>query len=623
MKKILTALLALSLIFFGSQSCNADENNTLSFKNIVENSHMIPKIAWENANKKFKNSVDDIAVKVYSGPNSVSLNKNASEIIKKVSQLYSSTDLPDNVTVLNFGYSDRSWVVEEGSKIIGNNGILEKSWVDNWACPSISRCWGANAYFGKTLNKHLIVIATGVSHRSHFNGNIEAHEFTHNIQKNVMGSESPWPLSHPWPPMWYSEGQANFSSMMIAGTTYNEYLKEREYIFNSLLKDKSITANYIKNFLSNNYNSNINDKNFWQQYEIGSAFVEVLNAISGPDSTMDVYEFSSSGFTFEKAFSKVYNIDFNNAVNIISEAIYNNINEKSKPVLKNTLTKTPTLVVMDTALDTSIPLIKSKLVHEVCILDWSSCPNGKKFMEGPGSSTLPASIVSNKEFSHGTQMVSAAIYNNPNMNILFIRIIGNTSSGKRQSTNVLTVSNALEWVFNNKDKYNIVAVSASQGNQSVLRKSFTNYCPFTATDMVVDKLYSVDIPVFFPSGNDRDRSRINWPACIPNSVAVGGVEVFGLSKPQASTVSNYDGNLIDMWTEISSKVLLPGGLSGNAYGTSISTQIAAARYISMKSNNPTLTLADLLTLIKSKSVFITNTLNQNIFMFSKGEITNG
>lgn len=623
MKKTYLVGLVLSLIFFGSQSCNADQNKILSFNNVVENSHMIPKIAWENASKKFKNSVKDIPIKVYSGPNSISLNKNTNEIIKKVSQLYSGTTLPDNVSVLNFGYLDRGWAIEEGSKIIGSNSTFGKSWIDNWACPSTSKCWGANAYFNKNLNKHLVVIATGVPHKSHFNGNIESHEFTHSIQKNVMGSENPWPLSNPWPPMWYSEGQANFSSMMVVGKTYDEYIKEREYTFNSLLKDKSITINYIKQFLKNNYNSTINDKNFWQQYEIGSAFLEVLNAISGPDSTMDVYEFSSTGIPFEKAFSKVYNIDFDNAVNIISEAIYNNINEKNKPVLKNTLTKSPTLVVMDTALDTSIPSIKEKLIHEVCILDWPSCPNGKKFMEGPGSSSLPANIISNREFNHGTQMVSAAISSNPNMNVLFVRIIGNTPQGRRQPTNVLTITNALEWVFNNKDKYNIVAVSASQGNQTVLRKSSINYCPFTATDIMIDKLYSVNIPVFFPSGNDRDKSRINWPACVPNSVAVGGVEVSGLSKPQVSLVSNYDGNLIDMWTEISSRVLLPGGVSGNAYGTSISTQIAAARYIAVRSANPILTTPQLLNLIRSKSVFIPNTLNQNILMFSTGEITNG
>ncbi|MEY3818657.1 MAG: hypothetical protein RLZZ425_112 [Bacteroidota bacterium] len=52
-------------------------------------------------------------------------------------------------------------------------------------------------------------------------------------------------------------------------------------------------------------------------------------------------------------------------------------------------TKAPTVAVLDTALDTSLPIFKDKIVYEVCILEWASCPNGQKFMEGPGSSVLP------------------------------------------------------------------------------------------------------------------------------------------------------------------------------------------------------------------------------------------
>ena len=289
----------------------------------------------------------------------------------------------------------------------------------------------------------------------------------------------------------------------------------------------------------------------------------------------------------------------------------------------NNTTSVPTLAILDTALDTSIPSIKSRLIYEVCILDWPSCPNGTKFMEGPGSSVLPKNIIANRDFNHGTQMVSAAINNNPNMNVLFIRIIGNTSRGTRQTTGVLTVTNALEWVFNNKDKYNITAVSVSQGNQSVLKKTTTNYCPVTATNIMVDRLYSVNVPVFFPSGNDRDKSRINWPACIPNAVAVGGVEVAGLDSPQISSVSNYDGNLIDIWAEITSPVTFPGGATGNAYGTSVANQIAAAKYIAVKTAKPSLTTAQLLSLIKSTSTPISNTVNQNVFMFNLGAALNG
>lgn len=287
--------------------------------------------------------------------------------------------------------------------------------------------------------------------------------------------------------------------------------------------------------------------------------------------------------------------------------------------LKNR-TSVPTLAVLDTALDTSIPAIKSRLIGEVCILDWPSCPNGTKFMEGAGAAVIPMNILVNRDFNHGTQMVSAAIANNPNMNILFVRIIGHTSRGMRQSTNVHTVTNALEWVYNNRDKYNISAISVSQGNNIVInKKASTNYCPVTATDIMVDRLISVNIPVFFPSGNSGSiasmQNKIEWPACIPNAIAVGGVEVAGLDTPQASRTSNYDPVLVDTWDAMTSRVFFPGGQSGNAYGTSVANQIAASKYVALKTVKPTLTVNQLISLIKSTSKNISNPLGQNILMF--------
>jgi hypothetical protein len=216
-------------------------------------------------------------------------------------------------------------------------------------------------------------------------------------------------------------------------------------------------------------------------------------------------------------------------------------------------------------------------------------------------------------------MASIATAANPNMNILFVRIIGNTSKGARQTTGPNTLPNALSWVLSNKDKYNIVAVSVSQGSQSALRKNTQQYCPVSATDNAINNLYSAGIPVFFPAGNDRDRARINWPACIPNSVAVGGVESYG----DISIFSNYDKNLIDIWTPIYSPSIYPGNIYGNSFGTSVSTQIAAAQYVALKTAKPNLTLDQLLLLIKSTGKPISNSIKETGLMFNLGAALNG
>ena len=289
-------------------------------------------------------------------------------------------------------------------------------------------------------------------------------------------------------------------------------------------------------------------------------------------------------------------------------------------VLKNTTVNVPTLAILDTALDTSIPAIKSKLIGEVCILDWATCANGQKFMEGPGAASIPLNLMASRDLNHGTQMTSVAIANNPNMNILFVRIIGNTAQGKRQNTNINTVANALKWLYENKDKYNIKAVSMSQGHHNLLAKA--NYCPVTTTDYWVDWFLKSNIPVFFPTGNGRDKARIDWPACIPSSIAVGGAEEFDESFATSIT-SNYDPKLTDFWAPISYRVLFPGGAEGNGFGTSVSTQIAAAKWLSVSSSKPNLNLYQVLDLIKKTAKPITNSLNQNGIVVDEASAING
>jgi hypothetical protein len=292
-------------------------------------------------------------------------------------------------------------------------------------------------------------------------------------------------------------------------------------------------------------------------------------------------------------------------------------------------TVVPTLAILDTALDTSIPSIASKVVAEVCILDWPSCPNGKSFMEGPGSSVLPMKFLETNNFNHGTQMVSAALASNPNVNIVFIRIVGNTTKGGQQTYGLNTLVNALTWVNNNKAKYNIVAVASSHATNApvIKRLAGSNYCDVTPVDQVISNLNNSGIPVFFPSGNSagdpKMNGKIEWPACISQSVAVGGVETLNLDKPQISLVSNYDAKLVDLWGEVQQPTIYPGNVSGYSYGTSVSVQVIAAKYVSIKVSKPTLTSAQIISLMKTASDPVENSYGQNVYLFKLSKVING
>jgi len=238
----------------------------------------------------------------------------------------------------------------------------------------------------------------------------------------------------------------------------------------------------------------------------------------------------------------------------------------------------PVLAILDTAIDTSVPILKDKIVGEVCILEWALCPNGANFQEGPGSASMPADLIVKNGFDHGTFMATTAVNSNPNIKILFIKIIANTSAGLRKPTGESTISAALFWVKENAAKYNIKAVSLSQGSSGLLGKAGTQYCPtFPRTVSAVQSLNAMNVPVFSAVGNARDYSRIDWPSCIPDVVAVGAVDQI----KEIASYSNNDPSLTDFFALGSMPGVGPNNVLKNIAGTSPATQVAAATYLKL------------------------------------------
>jgi hypothetical protein len=247
--------------------------------------------------------------------------------------------------------------------------------------------------------------------------------------------------------------------------------------------------------------------------------------------------------------------------------------------IKNQTDSTPSVAILDTGIDTSLPAFKGKIIQEVCILEWSSCPNGTSFQEGPGSASMSPNIINLNGFDHGTMMASVFLATNPNVNIVFIKIIGNTPIGVRQPAGEASVSNALKWVKANASKYNIQAVTMSQGTHSV-GAAGTDYCPKTpVTQQLIKDLISVGIPSFFPSGNGRDYTRIDWPACLDESISVGYVD----QQNEISISSNNDDAKLDFFDQGFFSIAGPGNVLKNISGSSAAIQVAGAKWLKLKS----------------------------------------
>jgi hypothetical protein len=258
------------------------------------------------------------------------------------------------------------------------------------------------------------------------------------------------------------------------------------------------------------------------------------------------------------------------------------------------------IVIIDTAVDTSLPELKEKIVHEVCLMEELRCPNKKSFMEGPGAATLPVPQVYSGGFGHGTQMSLIATKTKPNINIVFIRIFpmdknGNVATNAANANS--TVKQALDWVISNKSKFNIVAVSASIGQRPTKRG--VAYCSINKFDAglksSIASLKSIGVASIFAAGNDRDKSRINYPACLSDSVAIASISNRGNTETYNNESSEIDFYALGRYE-------LP---SGNVSGTSSATAAFAAYWAKSYAGNYQVTYDYL------KSIATTSDTNKN------------
>lgn len=207
------------------------------------------------------------------------------------------------------------------------------------------------------------------------------------------------------------------------------------------------------------------------------------------------------------------------------------------------------IVIIDTAIDSAAPQIKNNLIYEVCILESFKCPNGQFTQEGPGSATLPANLAYSSGFVHGSIMASIAAQVNPSVQIIFIRLAGVTSKGTAGSMSDTQVKKSLDWVIANKTKFNIVSVSSSLGTHSL--RTGINYCPIKSTDAGlianIDTLIKLGVPSIFATGNNSDSARVDFPACIPQAVAVSAVNEDLGEGYRIATWANY-GPTVDFYS---------------------------------------------------------------------------
>ena len=176
------------------------------------------------------------------------------------------------------------------------------------------------------------------------------------------------------------------------------------------------------------------------------------------------------------------------------------------------------VVIIDSGVDTQ-GFLKNYIVDEACFIEYGKCPNGLASMTGVGAAHISPSSTKDRVFSHGSEMASAVIARNPNVKIVMIRIIGMSSNGYASTFTPKAVALALAWVNENAARLNVTAVLTSIGREN---KGGVCQIEKPLQDLVIS-LNGKGVQVISSTGN-RARNFIDYPACIPEVVAVGATD---------------------------------------------------------------------------------------------------
>ncbi len=285
-----------------------------SFDDLVQNYEGIAYSAWSKSATGIKASTKTAApFKALTGPNTKLAYKTPAYAFDLISRLYSDYETPTKMSVLSFNYQDRDWATEQMKIEVPNTPSI---FINENACATKATCWGGGVFGGNIDNNYLLVLTTEVLDTNHLSGTLEAHEFTHVLQKNTgeLGLVAP---------SWYTEGQAQFAqNASIYYQSFDSYLSSRRESSGELFRDPQFTSKFIEEFFVLTETDAWNKKyDRWRRYDLGAMLVEILTAISGPNSTMEIYKLTSGGVKFEDAFERVYKISFAKALPIMSKAI--------------------------------------------------------------------------------------------------------------------------------------------------------------------------------------------------------------------------------------------------------------------------------------------------------------
>jgi subtilisin family serine protease len=263
------------------------------------------------------------------------------------------------------------------------------------------------------------------------------------------------------------------------------------------------------------------------------------------------------------------------------------------------------VAILDTGIDAAHSTFDNRVVAEACFSTRSGrdgatslCPNGSQSQTGTGSAATTK--CTDVPCWHGTHVASIAAGSNstytgvaPQADIVAIQVFSRFNNdgvcGTGASPCVASYSSdqidALEHVAGIASTHNIAAVNMSLGGGQ-----YTSVCTNSPYDSIVDTLESLDVIIVASSGNSYYSNALGSPACASKIFSVGSVID---TTDGVSSFSNSASFLDILAPGQTISAAVPGGGYGTASGTSMAAPHVAGAIALIKSEDGSLTHAQM------------------------------
>jgi len=231
--------------------------------------------------------------------------------------------------------------------------------------------------------------------------------------------------------------------------------------------------------------------------------------------------FSSSSSTVEakanqkyKRTYKVTKLEKRKNRVVYRKVLQNSVPITGAPVMhKSSYTGAGTyVVIIDSGINSTHPMLSGKVALEACFTVSNSCPNRTNKQTGTG-----AAAPVDWHGSHVSAIAAGTIGVAPAAKIIAVNVFD-----RDQSSDEISIVNALNWVLTLASKYNIASVNMSLGTSRVYQGYCDSISPKTTT--AIHALYSKRIPVVIAAGNSYSLGMSN-PACISKVISVGATNL--------------------------------------------------------------------------------------------------